>query len=87
MYIDLHVKYPSFLSDFNEKLNFLYIFSKYTHNIKFHENPSSESRVVLFRRTDRYDEAIVAFHNFAKASKKTIIFQIYSRINFRYLTF
>jgi len=36
------------------------IFEKYS-NIKFHENPSSGSRVVPFgrteRRTDRHDEA------------------------------
>jgi hypothetical protein len=56
-----------------------HIFEIYS-NIKFRENPSSESRVVRCRRTDRYEEAIVAFHNFEKAAKNVIIFQIYSII-------
>ena len=52
MYIGLHVKCPVFLVDFNETLNFLDIFEKHS-SIKFHENPSSESRVVhADRRTD-----------------------------------
>jgi len=39
MYIGLHVKYPLFLSGFNESLIFFrQIFEKYS-NIKFHENP------------------------------------------------
>jgi len=41
-------------------------------NIKFHENPYSGSGVVKCGRTektDRYDEVIVAFRKFAKASK------------------
>jgi len=41
------------------------IFEKY-QNIKFHENPSSGSRVVLCRQTDghtdRYDEFILAIN-------------------------
>ena len=48
-------------------------FLKYS-NIKFHENPSSGSRGVPCRqinwRTDRNDEAVVAFRNFAFAPKK-----------------
>jgi len=50
-----------------------HIFDKYS-NIKFHENPSSGSRVVLRRRADgRTDmmKLIVAFHNFSNAPKKT----------------
>ena len=43
------------------------IFEKYS-NIKFHENPSSGSRVVLYGRTD-ITKLIVAFRNFAKAPK------------------
>jgi hypothetical protein len=47
-------------------------------NIKFHENPSSENRVVPCGRTDgredgrmeRHDEGIVAFHNFVKEPTK-----------------
>ena len=44
------------------------IFEKYC-NIKFHENPSSGSRVVPHGRTDRHDEANRLFRNFANASK------------------
>ena len=44
-------------------------------NLKFYENPSTWSRVLLCRwtdgqmdrRTDRHDKLIVAFRNFAKA--------------------
>jgi hypothetical protein len=52
MYIGLHVKYHLFLSDLNETSNFSAEFGKYS-NIKFHENPSSGSRVVPCGRTDR----------------------------------
>jgi len=45
-YIDLHKKYPLFLSDFNETFEFSpQIFKKYS-NINFYENPSSGSSVV-----------------------------------------
>jgi hypothetical protein len=47
---------PLFLSDFNEAELSRQTFEKY-RNIKFHENPSSESRVVacerMGKRTDR----------------------------------
>jgi len=49
------------------------IYEKHS-NIKFHENPSSGSRVVSYGRTDRWTDGktyvthiIVAFRNFAKA--------------------
>ena len=57
-----------FLSDFHE-MNFLCRLKK-SSNIKFHENPSSGSRVYPFRRTDRRTDRvklIVACGNFAKA--------------------
>jgi hypothetical protein len=50
------------------------VFEKYS-NIKFHDNPSSGSRVVPYGRTDgRTDptKVIVASRNFANASKKTV---------------
>jgi len=40
------------LSDFNESSIFLADISKKCPNIKFHENPSSESRVVPCGQTD-----------------------------------
>jgi len=51
MYIGFRVKYPLFLSDIKETLNFSTDFCKNAY-IKFHENPSSEIRVVLCERTD-----------------------------------
>jgi len=70
MHIGLHVKYPLFLSWFNETL----LFSTFLRNtkIKFHENPSIWSRVVPCEWTDgRTDmtEPIVAFNSFANAPK------------------
>ena len=69
------VKYRLVLSDCNETWIFwtvFFFFEKYT-NIKFHENPSSGSRVVLYRRTDgRTDMTkliIFVFRNFANSSK------------------
>ena len=45
MYIGLHVKYPLFLSDFNETGIFSTGFKKKNSYIKFHENSSGGSRV------------------------------------------
>jgi len=59
MYISLPVKYPLFFSDFKETEAARHIFEKQS-NIKFHENPSSGSRIVscgqTARRTNRHDE-------------------------------
>jgi len=49
------------------KLEFCQSFVK-SSNIKFHENPSSGSRVVLRGRTDM-TKLIVTFRNFANAPK------------------
>ena len=72
MYIDLHVKYPLFLS-YYMKLQFSQqIFKKYS-NIKFHKNPSSGSRFVWRGWTDRQTDMTkltIAFCNFANRSKK-----------------
>jgi len=72
MFIGLHIKFPLLWSDFNETWIFLEIFEKST-NIKFHENSSSDSRVVPCGRTDRRKDVtklIVAFGDFANAPKK-----------------
>jgi hypothetical protein len=63
----LHVQYPLFLTVINE--NLVEIFQKYS-NMKFHETPSSESRVVpcgqTERRTDKHDEANSRFPEFCE---------------------
>jgi hypothetical protein len=51
MYIGVRVKYPLYLSDFNEALISGKLFEKYPH-IKLHENPPGASRVVLCWQTD-----------------------------------
>jgi len=67
---------PLVLSDFNDNF-FGHIIGKYS-NIKFDENPSSDSQVVpcwpTDRQTDRYNKAslIVAFRNLANAPGKQI---------------
>ena len=72
MFIRFHVKYPLFLSDFNENSNFLDKFSK--------NPPTSNFRIIrpleaeFFHadgRTDRHDEANSRFRNFANAPKNT----------------
>jgi hypothetical protein len=51
MYIGLHVKYPLFLSDFNEALIFWTYVRKFL-NFKFNEYLSSGSVIVPCGRTD-----------------------------------
>jgi hypothetical protein len=60
MQIDLDVKCPLFLPDFNKTLIFPTDFRKYA-NIKFHKNPSSVTRVVPCRGTDRHAETNSGF--------------------------
>ena len=45
---------------------------KNSTNIKFHENPSCGSRIVLCGRTDM-TKLIVAFRNFCERALKTIV--------------
>jgi hypothetical protein len=75
MYTGLHVKYPFFLSDFNETGVFSTNFQKYS-NIEFHENPSSGSRVVPCGRTEGYADVtklLFAFRSFMKAPKNEVL--------------
>jgi hypothetical protein len=78
MYNGLRVKYPLFLSDFNENLIFSTNFRKI--RIPFHENPSSRSRVVPCWWTDGKTDMtklLAAFRNFANAPKHYIYIYIY----------
>jgi len=68
MYAGLHVKYPLFLSYFNEIWIFSKIFKQKIRQTKFHENPSNGSRVFPCGQRD-IAKLIVAFCNFAKAPK------------------
>ena len=69
VYIGLYVKYTLFLSDLNENWIFTTNFQKkWYSNIKFHENPSSGSRVVPYRRAGRHDEADSRFSQFYKTA-------------------
>ena len=43
-------------------------FLKKNSNIKFHENPSSESRVVPYWQTGKYDEANIRFSQFCECA-------------------
>jgi hypothetical protein len=68
MYIDIHIKYPLFLSNFNETKFSRQIFEIYS-SIKLHENLSSGSRVGPCRQaggqmdgwTDTQEEANICF--------------------------
>jgi hypothetical protein len=53
----LHEKYPFFSSSFNETSSYIDRFSEKVQNTKFHENPSSVSRVVPRGQTDRHGES------------------------------
>jgi hypothetical protein len=72
-YNGLHVKHRLYLSDFNETWIFSTYFEKYS-NIKFHENPSSGSRVVPCGQTDvgtdGHDEASSRFPQFCELTQK-----------------
>jgi len=70
----LRVKYPLFLSDFNESI--IFIFFKRS-NIKFYENPASGNRVFPWGQTNRHEAALVAFRSFANAPNKTRVTAVY----------
>jgi hypothetical protein len=72
MTTDFRVKYPLFLSDFNVLWIFSTDFFLNYANIKFHQNPSSGSRVVLCWQTGgkrHMTKLKVALRYFAKAPK------------------
>jgi len=84
MHSGLHVKYPLFLPDFNETWIFSTVFSKNPQIWNF-----MKTRLVgatLFhadRRTDM-TKLIVAFHNFANAPKRTVVYSLRCTINAPY---
>ena len=71
MYIGLHVKYRLLWSDLKKKSIFFPTdFRKKNSNIKFHENPSSGSRVVPCGQTDRHDDANSRFSQILRTRLK-----------------
>jgi hypothetical protein len=71
MYIDFYVKYPLFLSEFNEIYLILTYFGKILIH-KLHENLSIQSQIVPCSWTDKQTEMtklIVTIHNFANVPK------------------
>jgi len=74
MTVGTHVKYPLFVSDFNQFRNFLTHFRKII-KYKFHENLPSGNGVVPYGQIDgRVDMAklTVAFRSFTKAPNKAV---------------
>jgi len=79
IHVGLHIECLLFVSDFNWTFTFSGQKFEIQLNIKFLANPSSGSRVFPCGQTDRQTyghvtKLIVAFRNFAKASKKTILY-------------
>jgi hypothetical protein len=70
MYIGLHVKCPSFLSDFNETYISSQILDKYL-SIKFHEKSSTgEEFLHADSRIYRHDGGNSHFSQFCESAKK-----------------
>jgi hypothetical protein len=71
MYIGPHVKYPLFFPIFM-KFEFSRLIFEKSSNVKFHENPSIESRAFSCGQTDGrtyMTKLMVAIRNFANAPK------------------
>jgi len=49
----------------------IWTYSRKISNIKFHENPSSRSRIFPCGRTDRHEKAESRFSQFLERAKKT----------------
>jgi hypothetical protein len=85
MYVDLHVQYPLFVCGFKETWSHFDRFSKIYPNIKFHENLSGGSQVVprwrMDVRSDRHEEGVSHFSQFAKRTLKACLFLAFSLIS------
>jgi hypothetical protein len=64
---------PVIVVRFESNFNFLKRFSKKPSNIKLHENPSTESRVVPCGQTDRHKEANSRFSQFCEKRLLTLL--------------
>ena len=83
-YISLRVHYPAFFCQILMKLELSReIFEKYS-NVKFHENPSSSSRVLPCRQTEdgqtNMMKLIVAYCNLANAPQRVSNTSLQSKV-------
>ena len=69
MYIGLHVKYPLFLSDFNDTWVFLDTFSKNLQTSNFMNIRPVVAEMFHAEGRTNMQKLTVDFHNFAKAPK------------------
>ena len=72
MIVNVREKYPLFLSEFNESWISSEDFRKKNSNIKFHKNTSNGRRVVPFGRTEKHEEAISCFSQFANPPEEVL---------------
>ena len=64
-----------------KKLEFFEYISKKSSNIKFYQNPSSESRVVHADVRTDFMKLMVNFRNFANATKKMCLINEHKKIS------
>jgi hypothetical protein len=86
----MHVKYPLLSSDFNQTWIFWADFrKKKPSNVKIHNNPSNDSRVVCSmqmkkqtsRRTDKHDETNNRYSQFCERAKRVLRGEKYGNLH------